>query len=91
LEASDLNGEFNSILNNPISLISPLTANLDFNTFAALFEEVSSSPSTSANNIGLYAKDVGGITQLFVREPSSGLEKALTDSGHLMFEREFFS
>lgn len=90
MEASDLNGEFNNILNNATSLLSPLTTNLDFNTFAALFEEVSSSPSTAANNIGLYAKDVGGITQLFVREPSGGLEKALTDSGDLVFEREFF-
>lgn len=30
LTASDLNAEFNSILNNPVSLISPLTGALDF-------------------------------------------------------------
>ena len=29
LSASDLNSEFNNILNNPVSLISPLTAALD--------------------------------------------------------------
>ena len=31
LTASDLNAEFNNILNNPVSLISPLTAALDMN------------------------------------------------------------
>ena len=31
LTASALNGEFNNILNNALSLISPLTGNLDFN------------------------------------------------------------
>ena len=31
LTASDLNAEFNNILNNPVSLISPLTAALDLN------------------------------------------------------------
>lgn len=31
LTASDLNAEFNNIINNPVSLISPLTASLDLN------------------------------------------------------------
>ncbi len=31
LTASDLNGEFNNVLNNPIALISPLTSALDYN------------------------------------------------------------
>ena len=34
LTASDLNGEFNNILNNALSLISPLTAGLDLNGFS---------------------------------------------------------
>ena len=29
LTASDLNAEFNNILNNPMSLISPMTGDLD--------------------------------------------------------------
>ena len=33
LTASDLNAEFNNILNNALSLISPLTASLDVNNF----------------------------------------------------------
>lgn len=32
LFAADLNGEFNNILNNALSLISPLTGNLDVNS-----------------------------------------------------------
>ena len=32
LYASDLNGEFNNILNNALALISPLTGNLDVNS-----------------------------------------------------------
>ena len=36
LTASDLNSEFNSILNNATALISPLTANLDFDGFSLI-------------------------------------------------------
>lgn len=36
LKSSDLNGEFNNILNNPITLISPTTGNIDFNSNQAL-------------------------------------------------------
>jgi hypothetical protein len=36
LSASDLNTEFNSILSNPIALISPVTANLDMDTFTLI-------------------------------------------------------
>jgi len=32
LTAADLNGEFNNILQNPTSLISPFTANLNANS-----------------------------------------------------------
>ncbi|MGH9876208.1 MAG: hypothetical protein ACRD5H_01090 [Nitrososphaerales archaeon] len=33
LTAADLNGEFNNIINNALSLVSPLTGNLDVNNF----------------------------------------------------------
>ena len=33
---ADLNAEFNNILNNPMSLISPITANLDMNTWTLI-------------------------------------------------------
>lgn len=36
LTAADLNGEINNILQNALSLVSPLTANIDFNNFQAL-------------------------------------------------------
>jgi hypothetical protein len=36
LTANDLNAEFNNILNNPGTLISPISANLDFGNFQAV-------------------------------------------------------
>lgn len=38
LTASDLNGEFNNILNNPSTLVSPWTANQSANGFALFFD-----------------------------------------------------
>lgn len=54
LTASDLNTEFSSILNNPVTLISPLTAAVDFDGFtltldAAAVTTVVSSASVSWN------------------------------------------
>jgi hypothetical protein len=36
LAFADLNAEFNNILSNPIALISPVTANLDMDTFTLI-------------------------------------------------------
>ena len=52
LTASALNAEFNNILNNALSLISPLTADLDFDNHQAKnfeFERTTIPTSTSEN------------------------------------------
>jgi hypothetical protein len=36
LAFADLNAEFNNVLNNPIALISPVTANIDMDTFTLI-------------------------------------------------------
>lgn len=49
LKAADLNGEFNSILNNPISLISPTTGVITFTTAQTfLVSQLSSGPLASS-------------------------------------------
>lgn len=50
LTASDLNSEFNNIINNALALVSPLTGNLDFNNNKAVnFRfEVQSATQTAA-------------------------------------------
>ncbi len=59
LTASDLNSEFNNLLNNPTQLISPLTANLDLDGFSLidLARGTVSTPGlafTGDTNTGLY-------------------------------------
>lgn len=57
LTASDLNAEFNSILNNALSLVSPLTGNLDFNNNKAVnfrFEVQSATQSASQQGRAYY-------------------------------------
>lgn len=62
LTASDLNAEFNNILNNAISLISPLTANLNFNNFQGTnFRfEVQTATQTAANSGRAYFQSTEG-------------------------------
>ena len=84
LTASDLNAEFNNILNNPVSLLSPLTANLDFNNFRLqnINAGSSSSPSIYLNGqtgVGLYFTGTG-----------SGAGIAFTKFGNIL-ETEVFS
>ena len=68
LFASDLNAEFNSVLNNALSLISPLTGNLDFNfTQAVQFraENLSATPTAAAARAGrLYFQTTLDVTQI---------------------------
>jgi hypothetical protein len=57
LTASDLNNEFNNILNNALSLISPLTGNLNFNNTQATnfkFEVQSATQSASQQGRAYY-------------------------------------
>lgn len=54
LTASDLNAEFNNILNNPVALISPLTADFNFAGFKATnlrFEVQSATQSAAAEGV----------------------------------------
>lgn len=55
LFASDLNSSITNVLNNPIALISPLTANLDFSSFQGLafrMENLSATPTAAAARAG---------------------------------------
>jgi hypothetical protein len=57
LTASDLNAEFNNVLNNAVALISPLTANLDFNNNKAVnfrFEVQASTQSATQQGRAYY-------------------------------------
>ena len=89
LTASDLNSSLTTIHDNALTLISPLTASLDFDTFAGLFENMTA-PATAASNIGLYARNLGG-SNFFVREPSSGLEHQLTNSWDAIIWNAWFN
>lgn len=53
LTASDLNSEFNNILSNPASLISPLTAAVDFDGFALTLDGAGVTMLTSTAAVGL--------------------------------------
>lgn len=64
LAASDLNGEINNILNNALSLISPLTGNLDFGNNKALnmrLEVQSATQSASQQGRVYYQSSEGSI------------------------------
>jgi len=66
LSASDLNGEFNNVLNNALSLVSPLTGNLDFNNNKALnFRfEVQSATQTATQQGRVYYQSSEGTIHL---------------------------
>ena len=57
LTASDLNAEFNNVLNNALSLISPLTGSLDFDNNTALnfrFQNQSATQSAAAEGVAYW-------------------------------------
>jgi len=102
LTDTDLNAEFNNILNNALNLISPLTGDLDANSNnllnvnradieSHLILEVSTAPATSANQGGVYTKDVNSVAEIFYREESSGQETQLSNSYDLIVFNEVFS
>lgn len=51
LTASDLNGEFNNILNNAISLISPLTSGLDVDGFTVILDAAAATSVSSSAGV----------------------------------------
>ena len=55
-----------------------LAATYANNAGAGTYAEVSSAPTTDANEVKLYAKDVTGVTELFIRKESNGIEVQVT-------------
>jgi len=89
LNAADLNAEFNNILNNALSLISPLTGILDLNNFQItnhLLERVSSNPTPATESRIFYnttrdfaaIDDSAAIRQLLDAHHAAGLIWGLT-------------
>ena len=82
LSASDLNAEFNNILNNALSLISPLTGDLDANAknISGLgyvnLSEIAAPANPAADTLRLYAVDNAARTRLAYRD-SGGLVNLL--------------
>ena len=65
LTAADLNAEFNNVLQNPISLISPTTGDINFGSNQALsfrVEVLSSDPASSTGNQGRIFFNTGSTT-----------------------------
>lgn len=60
-----------------------LAATYANNAGAGTYAEVSSAPTTDANEVKLYAKDVTGVTELFIRKESNGAEIQVT-SGSIL-------
>lgn len=99
LTAADLNAEFNNILNNALSLISPLTGNLDANSNdltnvnqldieSHMIFEVTTAPSTAANQGALFTRDVNSVAELIYREESNGEMTQLSNSADLVLFNE---
>ena len=64
LTASDLNSEFNNLLNNALALVSPLTGNLDFNNNQAVnmkFEVQTATQSASQQGRVYYQSTEGTL------------------------------
>lgn len=80
LNAADLNAEYNNILNNALSLISPLTGILDAGSFQItnhLLERVSSNPSAATESRIFY-----NTTRDFVGVDDSAAIRQLMDAHH---------
>ena len=57
-------------------------------TQGVILDETSSAPGTAANTGAVYAKVVGGQTELFYREESNGDEIQITNAGRLFPRRD---
>lgn len=60
-----------------------LAATYANNAGAGTYAEVSSAPTTDANEVKLYAKEVTGVAELFIRKESNGAEIQVT-SGSIL-------
>jgi len=50
---------------------------------SSIHDEVGSAPATVANQVAIYAKDVSGATELYVRKESNGAEVRITNGSNL--------
>lgn len=93
LTAADLNAEFNNPLNNALSLISPLTGNLDVSSNSLqnvnqidieghIVFEVGSDPTVSANTGAIYTKDVSSKAELHWRDEDANIVQ-ITSAGKI--------
>ena len=65
LTASDLNAEFNNILNNPVSLVSPLTGALDLNGQELIFD-ADADTSITVSDDDVFDFKIGGTDGFFI-------------------------
>lgn len=90
LTASALNGEFNNVIDNALSLISPLTANLDVNGFKLLNVALGTvgAPSVSFNSdsdTGLYSPAANTVSVAAGGVQSARFETATTGVNYFDF------
>lgn len=83
---------YNANIPQPSDSLSQSQADIlaNFQAIAPLFNqgiqqfiilpEQSAAPATSANEVALYSKDVSGVSQLFMRRESNGIELDFTSS-----------
>ena len=87
LTASDLNGEFNNILNNPISLISPTTGAINFQLQSHTNLLPSAITATSGNDYDVLTRTSNGAT---VFAPPALLRSIDLSPGSATFTSSYF-
>lgn len=84
---ADLNGNFEYFRDNALTVISPLTANLDCGGFGLLnigfarYDEQGSSPTTGANEGAFWTAVSGTVTEGWMRGESDGTVTRFTAGG----------
>lgn len=99
LTAATLNAEFNNILNNALTLISPLTADLNFNSYKAKNIVLESHPPTTSTagqlayfgTEGLYIGYTGSGPTVVILGPHSGISRVSGLTGSLISNIGSFS
>lgn len=91
LFASDLNSSLTTIHNNALSLISPLTGNLDFDFFQGIefrMENLSATPTAAAARAGrLYWQTTLDVVGL----DDGGTIRTIWEGAQAVFQAEVFS